>query len=71
MADLKKEQQTKIDREDEISATVSENKKKDEHFVDGLKTGNQMKKRYFDKPFDEQMYDSLDDIKDQNNPQGE
>ena len=71
MADLKKEKQAKIDREDEISATVSENKKKEEHFIDGLKTGNQMKKRYFDKPFDEQMYDSLDEIRDQDKPQEE
>ena len=65
MQDSNNKQKPGIDREDEISAAAGESKKKDTNTVDALKTGNQKQKRYFDKPFDEQMYDSLDDLKDQ------
>ena len=70
MLDSNKEQQNKIDREDEISAAAPENKKKNIDPVEALKTGNQKQKRYFDKPFDEQMYDSHDDIKDDKDEKG-
>lgn len=69
MSDSNKQEQPRIDREDEISATAPENKKKNIDTVDALKTGNQKQKRYYDKPFDEQMYDSLDDMKDQDKPE--
>ena len=66
MSDSNEEQKSRIDREDEISAAAPGNKKKGIDSVEALKTGNQKQKRYFDKPFDEQMYDSHDDIKDHN-----
>ena len=50
-------------REDEIGASINENKNVDDHFIDGIKTGNEKRKRYFDKPFDEQMYDSFDELR--------
>ena len=71
MADLKKEQREKIDREDEISAAAPENKKMNEKSVESFKTGNQKQKRYYDKPFDEQMYDAFDDINEQNDEKDE
>jgi hypothetical protein len=54
-------------REDEIGADISHNKNIDNHFIDGIKTGNEKRKRYFDKPFDEQMYDSFDELRENQN----
>ena len=71
MTDPKKNQDEKIDRQDEISRSAEDDKHMNDHYVDALKTGNQKQKRYFDKPFDEQMYDSFDDIKDQQGEQNE
>ena len=65
MANPEKDSKENIERQDEISKSAEENKHNDDNYIDGIKTGKQKQKRYYDKPFDEQMYDSFDDIRDQ------
>lgn len=51
--------------EDEIQADITDKSKKDPHLIEGVKTGDEKQARYYDRPFDEQMYGSFDEIREQ------
>lgn len=52
-------------REDEIHADITDKNKKNLKMVDGVKTGDDKQDRYYDKPFDEQMYSTFDELREQ------
>lgn len=62
-----KDEEAKKDlrKEDEINAHINEGKHRPAHLIDAIKTGQSKKDKTFDKPFDEQMYDSFEDIREQ------
>jgi hypothetical protein len=51
--------------ENSLAADISDTNKSDPNMVDGLKTGDDKQKRYYDMPGDEQMYNSFDEIREQ------
>lgn len=61
----------KVSREDDINARVSDENAAHEDQVDAIRTGESKKRDYHDKPFDEQMYNSFDDIRNQQGSQPE
>lgn len=57
MADSKKKAENRSGAEDEVRAKVSDPNSTPEKPVDSFKSGNKKRARYYDQPFDEQMYD--------------
>ncbi len=47
------------DKEDEIDADMNNPQKREEIKADAIKTGRSKESRYYNLPFDEQMYDDL------------
>jgi hypothetical protein len=60
-----------VNREDDIDAHISDENAAHEDQVDAIRTGDTKKRDYHDKPFDEQMYNSFDDIRHQQGSQPE
>lgn len=60
-----------VNREDDIDARISDANAAREDQVDAIRTGDTKKRDYHDKPFDEQMYNSFDDIRNQQGSQPE
>ena len=52
-------------REDDIQAKITDKDEKDPNLVDSFKSGDEKKDRTFSKPFDEQMYGSFAELKEQ------
>ncbi|MDF3076431.1 MAG: hypothetical protein K0S09_320 [Sphingobacteriaceae bacterium] len=71
MAEPNKINKEPIDREDEIDARISDPNETDKRQVDAIRTGNSKKDDYHDKPFDEQMYNSFDELREQQGSQPE
>ncbi|WP_423146310.1 hypothetical protein [Rubrolithibacter danxiaensis] len=68
MIDPHKEKGKPTGREDEINADISDENKKDPNIIDAVKTEDDKEGRYYDKPFDEQMYGSFAELKEQRAP---
>ena len=49
----------RLDKEDEIDADMNNLQKREDYKVNAFKTGGSKEGRYYDKPFDEQQYDSF------------
>ena len=57
MTDPKKKAENRSGAEDEVRAKVSDPNSAPEKPVDSFKSGSKKRARYYDQPFDEQMYD--------------
>lgn len=71
MAEQSKINKERVDREDEIHARISDPNETDERQVDAIRTGNSKEDDTHDKPFDEQMYSSFEDLREQQASQPE
>ncbi len=52
-------------KEDEIQAQITDKNEKNPEQVNAFKSGDDKQPRYYDKPFDEQMFDSFAEIREQ------
>lgn len=52
-------------KKDELSSDTNAPNRPDEKKVDAIKTGNKKQAYSYDEPFDEQMYESFNDIREQ------
>jgi hypothetical protein len=68
MTDPKKKTDQRSGAEDEVGAKVNDPNSKPDKPVDSFKSGSKKQARYFDQPFDEQMYDPDARMGDQDDP---
>ncbi len=57
MSDPKKKTGQRAGAEDEVGARITDPNSRPDKPVDSFKSGSKKRARYFDQPFDEQMYD--------------
>lgn len=65
MTNLSSKIQLKRMHEDEIHARIADRNLRPHEVVNAIKTGATKKKNTYDKPFDEQMYTSFDEMREQ------
>ncbi|HYK76276.1 MAG TPA: hypothetical protein VEV16_04810 [Daejeonella sp.] len=65
MANLNSKIHLKRVQEDEIHARIADRNLRPHEVVNAIKTGSTKQKSTFDKPFDEQMYTSFDEMREQ------